>query len=99
VALASIVRVPLLDSVEELTATAYARLPGPLPLLPVVIVIHDALAAALHAQAAGAVTVTLPVPASGPNVRVAGAIAIDRRVPARSVTAFHRSSRSRRTPR
>ena len=67
-------RVPVRRSVAELAATEYTTVPGPLPLLPAVIVIHGALAVAFHEHVAGAVTLTLPAPPSGANVALAGAM-------------------------
>ena len=66
--------VPVRRSVAGLVATVFATVPGPLPLLPVVIVIHGALAVAFHEHVAGAVTLTLPAPPSGANVALAGAM-------------------------
>jgi hypothetical protein len=67
-------RVPVRDSVAELAATEYATVPGPLPLLPAVIVIHDASAVAFQAHVAGAVTVTVPDPPSDAKDILAGAM-------------------------
>src|SRR5262249_51591446 len=60
----AIVIVPL-RAAPVFAATEYVTVPLPVPLLPAVIVIHDALLAAVHAHVvADAVTVTLPVVAA-----------------------------------
>lgn len=49
--------------------------PGPLPLAPALIPIHAALGAAVHAQPAATVTVTVPFPPPLSIVAFAGEIA------------------------
>jgi hypothetical protein len=49
--------------------------PLPLPVAPVLTVIHDALLLAVQAQPVGTVTVTVPVPAADVRVAEAGEIA------------------------
>lgn len=57
-----------------LVADTFAvTVPLPLPLPPLVIVIHDAWLAAVHAQPASAVTVTVPVPPDDGTDSVCGA--------------------------
>jgi hypothetical protein len=54
------VTVPVRDTVVVFAATLYATLPLPLPVAPLVIVIHDALLVALHEHPVPAVTLTVP---------------------------------------
>ena len=58
----AIVSVPVRLVVPVFAATANATVPEPDPDAPDVIVIHDALLIAVHAQPAATVTVLLPVP-------------------------------------
>ena len=58
----AIVSVPDRLVVAVLVATLNAVVPGPVPPAPAVMLIHAALLAAVHAQAAPAVTVLPPVP-------------------------------------
>ncbi len=59
----------------RLADTRHATVPLPLPLVPDVIVIHDVLVDAVHAQPAGAVTLTgEPGPASSSTVSLFGEI-------------------------
>ena len=53
----AIVTVPVREPVEVLAATPTCTVPLPLPEVPEVTVIHEALLVALHAQAVVAVTV------------------------------------------
>src|SRR6185436_751960 len=57
------------------TATEYITVPFPLPLAPPVMVSHDALLVAVQPQPAGAVTLTLPMPAARPKSAWVGLIA------------------------
>ena len=59
-----IVIVPVRDVVPVLAATLYATVPLPLPVAPLVIVIHDALLVAVQLQLAPLVTPTVPVVAA-----------------------------------
>jgi hypothetical protein len=59
--------VPVRESVLMLAATLKVTVSGPVPVLPLVRVIHGAELRAVHVQPAGAVTVTLPVVTSGPT--------------------------------
>ena len=66
---------PLRDSVAGFAGTEYVTVPGPLPLPPLVSVIHDPVTAAVHAQPAATATATLPVPPSEANAALADEIA------------------------
>ncbi len=60
----AIVNVPVLGEVVVFAAMVNELDPAPLPLAPLVRVIHAALLAAVHAQPVGAVTLVEPVPAA-----------------------------------
>lgn len=65
--------VPVLMVVPVLAVTEYPTIPLPVPLLPEVIVIHEALLVAVHEQLLDeGVTVTLPVPADEVKDREVG---------------------------
>lgn len=64
--------VPLRDDVVGFALTLYVTCPLPLPLLPAVIVIQEALLDAVHAQPLAALTVTFPVAAPDPSVALTG---------------------------
>ena len=70
----AIVIVPLRPAVAVFAATLYATVPLPLPLLPLVIEIHEALLAAVHPQPVPAETATLPVVLDCEIERLAGEI-------------------------
>ena len=55
------VSVPLLGLVLVLAAIEYATVPEPVPLVPEVIVIHDAALDAVHAHPLVVVTLAVPV--------------------------------------
>jgi hypothetical protein len=55
--------VPLREVVEVLAVTEYEAVPLPDPLVPEVMLIHEALLLAVHAQPEPEVTLTDPVPA------------------------------------
>jgi hypothetical protein len=67
--------VPIRLLVVALAATEYLTVPLPLPLLPDVMVIQETLLVAVHEQPAGLVTLTAPVSAPGPWLRLNGSIA------------------------
>ena len=69
------VAVPARAVVAVLAATARATVPLPLPLAPLVTVSHDAVLAAVHAQPAGLVTVTLSASPAATAVAAPGLIA------------------------
>ena len=58
-----------------LAATASATVPLPLPLAPLVTVIHDVVLDAVQAQPAGLVTATLAASPAATALAVAGLIA------------------------
>ena len=58
----AIVSVPVRDEVEVFAAAPKVTEPLPEPDAPALIVNHAALLTAVHAQPAGAVTATLPLP-------------------------------------
>jgi hypothetical protein len=60
--LPAIVSVPVRELVVVFESTVYPTFPDPVPLAPDVIEIHSALLTALHAQPAGIVTATAPLP-------------------------------------
>jgi hypothetical protein len=60
---------------DVLAATVKLTVPLPVPLAPCVIVTHDAVLAAVHAQPAPAVTVTLPEPPPAAILVLCGAMA------------------------
>jgi hypothetical protein len=65
--------VPVLDATPELVATAYPTVPLPVPVLPDVNIIHDALLVAVHGQLpVDEVTLILPLPPSSLIVFEAG---------------------------
>ncbi|HET7218197.1 MAG TPA: hypothetical protein VFJ02_09110 [Vicinamibacterales bacterium] len=67
--------VPVRCVATVLAATLYETAPFAVPLLPPVIVIHDALLTAVHAHPVAALTVTLPVVAVSETARLVGEIA------------------------
>lgn len=69
---AAIVRVPVRAVVPVLGATVNATLPGPDPLPPEVIEIHEALLLASHGQAGPVVTMLLLLPPVGSKVWLDG---------------------------
>jgi hypothetical protein len=69
-----IVMVPVLSSVLVLAETEYFTAPPPLPLLPEVMLIQDALVVAVQGQPPGALTLILPVSSPEPCERSAGEI-------------------------
>jgi hypothetical protein len=68
----AIVRLPVRDVVEVFGATVRLTLLVPVPVAPVLIVIHVAPLVAVQAQPSPAVTVTLEVPPAAPIERVDG---------------------------
>ena len=68
----AIVTVPARLPALLLAATEYSTVPLPLPLLPEVIVIQDALLVAAHVQPLAAVTATLPLAAAAARDWLAG---------------------------
>ena len=75
--------VPLREAVDVFAKVEKFTVPFPEPLAPLVIVIHEALSVAVHAQPLPAVTVTLDVPAAaatatfvGDGVIVQGALCV-----------------------
>jgi hypothetical protein len=69
----AMVSVPVRGLLAGFSAIAKVTVPGPLPLLPAVMVSHAAPLLAVQAQPLGAVTVTLPVPAAAATARLVGA--------------------------
>lgn len=69
----AIVAVPV-RAAPVFAATLKPTGPFPVPLAPDVMVIHGAWLAAVHAQPAPAVTVTVPVVAAAPTFWLGGAI-------------------------
>ena len=69
---AAIVSVPVRAVDPVLGATVNATLPGPDPLPPDVIEIHEALLLASHGQAGAVVTMLLPLPPVGSNAWLDG---------------------------
>jgi hypothetical protein len=73
--LPAMVIVPVLWVVDVLAETEYVTVPLPVPLVPEVMVIHDALLAAVQVQLPDeAVTLTLPVPPDELNNWLVGLI-------------------------
>jgi len=70
----AIVIVPDLLLVDRFAETEYVTVPFPLPPPPPVIVMNGALLVAVHAQPAGAVTPTLPLPPEAAKTWLAGEI-------------------------
>ena len=68
----AIFSVPVLWVVPVFAAALKLTGPVPLPVPPLVIVIHDALLVAVHAQPVPVVTVVDPVPPAGAMVRLVG---------------------------
>ena len=67
---------PVRLEIEVLAPTEYATVPLPVPLVPAVTVIHDALLAAVHAhEPAFAVTETVPAPPAAVGELAVGEIA------------------------
>ena len=58
----------------EVDAAVYCTVPLPVPLAPDVMVIHEALLVAVHAQPLPPVTATLPDPPDAPTLALPGAI-------------------------
>jgi hypothetical protein len=56
------VSVPTRADVVGLAPTVYCTAPGPVPFAPPVMVIHEALVPAFHAQPGGPLTLTVPPP-------------------------------------
>jgi hypothetical protein len=69
----AIVAVPV-RAAPLFAATLKPTGPFAVPVAPDVMVIHEALLAAVHAQPAPAVTVTVPVVAAAPTLWLGGAI-------------------------
>jgi len=70
----AIVSVPVRAAAAVLGATLNATLPEPVPLLPDVMVIQEALLLASHPQSDVVVTVVLPAPPSAANPWVVGEV-------------------------
>jgi hypothetical protein len=73
----AIVIVPVLGVVEGLAATEYATVPLPVPLEPLVTVIHPAELVAVQVQPAAPVTATEPVLAPAPTELPVGEIDVE----------------------
>jgi hypothetical protein len=71
----AIVKVPLREVVAVFAAALIPTVPLPLPLAPEATLNHVALLAAVHAQPAPAVTLTLPVPPAAVIAWLVGLIA------------------------
>jgi hypothetical protein len=56
--------------------------PFPVPLVPLVMVIHDTALDAVHAQTDGSVTATEPCPPLAPTEVVSGAMVVEHTMPA-----------------
>jgi hypothetical protein len=78
----AIVKVPVLADAFGLAATLKAAEPLPLPLPPLVTVIHVSLAAADHGQPAGEVTLVEPVPPAAVTERLFEEIVNEQPTPA-----------------
>jgi hypothetical protein len=74
--LPAIVRVPVRELDPVLASTVKPTLAEPVPLAPVVTEIHAALLAAAHAQPAGEVSATMPLPPLAPKLCDVGEIAL-----------------------
>ena len=68
----AIVSVPVRLAIVGFAATLKPALPDPVPLAPLVTVIHGALLVAVHAQPDNVVTVLLPLPPAAANDWFAG---------------------------
>lgn len=78
----AIVRFAERPDVDVFAATVYPTLPFPLPLAPLVIVIHETGLVAVHAHAPGSVTATEAEPPLEPTDALTGAIVDEQVTPA-----------------
>lgn len=80
--LAPTATVPVRDVVVGFAATVYETLPLPLPVAPLLTVIHEELLAAVHAQPVAAVTLMVPAPPSAATLADVAVIAGAQAAPA-----------------
>ena len=74
-------RVPVRGAVPVFAATLKVTAPGPDPLLPAVMAIHEALLLAAHGQSADVVTAVLPLPPAAAKARLVGDVLYEQLLP------------------